>query len=92
MPLLEPDDTDPMLLAGVVLPDAPGATEEMVRVYAEEFRRLGWDRGRILATFRMPYYASAHGAWRLLGEKAIAALVDEALEPWSPPRGGTGGR
>jgi hypothetical protein len=92
MPLREPDGEDPMELAGVVLPAPQGAVEQMVLVYAEEYRRLGWDRGRILAAFRMPLYASAHGAWRLLGEERVAALVDEAIEPWSPPAGGAGGR
>ena len=85
MPLHDPDATDPMELAGAVLPAPPGTNERMVRVYAEEYARLGWPRARILATFRSPFYASMHGAWRLLGEARIRELVDEALEPWTPP-------
>ena len=86
MPLLDPDGTDPMELVGVELPAGLDAVEEMVRAYAVEYRRLGFGRARILATFRMPWYAAAHGAWKSLGETRVAALVDEALEPFPPAR------
>ena len=92
MPLLEPDGTDPMELVGVELPAGPDAVEEMVRTYAVEYRRLGWDRARILATFRSPWYAPAFGAWRQLGEARTAALVDEALEPFAAPADPAKGR
>lgn len=85
MPLLEPDGTDPMELVGVELPAGVEAVEEMVRAYAVEYRRLGFERARILATFRMPWYAAAHGAWKSLGEARVAELVDEALEPFRRP-------
>ncbi len=75
-----------MELVGVSVPAGPEAVEEMVRGFAWEYRRLGWARARILATFRMPWYAAAHGAWRALGEARVAALVDEALEGF-PARG-----
>ena len=85
MPLLDPDGTDPMELVGVELPAGVGEVEEMVRSFALEFRRLGFERARILATFRMPWYAAAHGAWRSLGEARVAELVDEELEPFAVP-------
>ena len=56
-----------------------------MRSFALEFRRLGFERARILATFRMPWYAAAHGAWRSLGEARVAELVDEELEPFAVP-------
>ena len=87
MPLRDPDGTDPMVLRAVEVPAGADAVEEMVRVYAGEYRRLGWRRPRILATFRSPWYVPAHGAWLALGEERVAALVDEALEPFAPPRG-----
>ena len=92
MPLRDPDGTDPMELVGMEFPAGAGAVEEMVRVYAVEYRRLGWERDRILATFRSPRYASAHGAWNALGEGRVRELVDEALEPFLPPAaaGGAG--
>ena len=80
MPLRDPDGTDPMELVGVAVPSGPGAVEEMVRTYGSEFARLGWGRERILAAFRFPWYASAHGAWRTLGEARVQALVDESIE------------
>ncbi len=85
MPLREPDESDPMELRGVEVPAGADAVEEMVRVYAVEYRRLGWDRPRILATFRSPWYVSAHGAWLALGEERVGALVSDALEPFAPP-------
>jgi hypothetical protein len=78
-----------MELVGVEVPADAAAVETMVTVYAEEYGRLRWDRDRILAAFRMPRYASAHGAWRVLGEARTAELVEEALERFTPPaRGG----
>ena len=92
MPLRDPEGADPMELVGVEVPAGPDAVEEMVRTYAVEYRRLGWDRARILAAFRSPFYAPAFGAWRLLGEERTGALVDEALEPFAPPAAAGEGR
>jgi hypothetical protein len=91
MPLLDPEGADPMEIVGVEVPAGPGAVEEMVLTYALEYRRLGWDRDRILATFRCPWYAPAYGAWLRLGEARTRALVEEALEPFaSRPAAGEG--
>jgi len=92
VPLRDPDGEDPMELVGVEVPADAGAVEEMVRTYAVEYRRLGWERARILATLRSPWYAPAHGAWLQLGEKRCGELVDEALEPFAPPPAAGGGR
>jgi hypothetical protein len=87
MPLRDPEGADPMELRCVEVPAGADAVEEMVRVYALEYRRLGWDRPRILAVFRSPWYVPAHGAWLALGEERVGTLVDEALEPFAPPAG-----
>jgi hypothetical protein len=79
MPYDDPDPTDPQELVGVLLPAGAETTREMAAVFAEEFARLGHDRERILALFRNPFYAGAHGAYRALGAAAIAAIVDECV-------------
>jgi hypothetical protein len=84
VPLRDPDAADPLELRGVAVPAGGEAHEEMVRAFALEYRRLGWGRDRILATCRSPFYASVHGAWRLLGEGRVRVLVDEALAPFAP--------
>lgn len=85
MPRGEPGATDPLELVGVGVPGGEGAVEGMVAAYAREFARLRWPRERILALFRTPRYASPHGAWLRLGEERVRALVDGALEPFTPP-------
>jgi hypothetical protein len=71
-----------MLLVGVALPAGRAAQVEMVRVFAEEYARMGFDEERILGLFRRPFYAGAHNALRALGEEAVRALVSEAAAPW----------
>jgi len=74
-----------MEIVAVTLPGDPGSVETMVAVYAEEYARMGWPKARILATFRSPWYASAYGAWRALGEDRVRELVDEAVLPFAIP-------
>jgi len=82
MPYNDPDPTDPNILVGVVLPADAEAMREMAYVFAEEFARLGHDRQQILTLFKSPFYAGVHGAFRALGEKEIASIVDECLGAW----------
>ena len=79
MPYGEPDPTDPNVLVGVELPADAEATREMAWVFAEEFARMGFDAPRILALFRSPFYAGAHGALAALGESEITAIVAECV-------------
>lgn len=76
----EPDD--PMELVGVLLPAEAETLREMAYVFAEEFARMGYDRGDLLALFRNPRYAGAYGAYRGLGEKRIQAIIDECVKAW----------
>ena len=82
MPYDEPEPDDPQELVGVELPGDASVTLEMAAAFAEEFARLGFSRAQILALYRKAEYAGAHQAWRLLGEDAVARLVDESLAVW----------
>jgi hypothetical protein len=79
MPFADPDSTDPTVLIGVTLPAEAAATRDMAWVFAEEFARMGLDAPQILRLFRSPFYAAAHDALRALGEREVAAIVDECV-------------
>ena len=82
MPWDDPDPTDPNVLVGVELPAPVEATREMAWVFAEEFARMGFATERILGLFRLPFYAGAHQALRILGEPEITAIVGECVSVW----------
>jgi hypothetical protein len=86
MPYDEADATDPLELVAVTLPADADAQREMAYVFAEEFARLGHDGPRILSLFRNPFYAGAHGAYRLLGDEATRAIIDDCLTVWGRVR------
>ena len=75
----EPEIDDPQELTGVELPGDETVTREMAEAFADEFAQLGLNRAQILALYRQPHYAGAHKAWQLLGEDAVARIVDESL-------------
>jgi hypothetical protein len=82
MPFDDPEVDDPQELVGVELPGDEAITRDMAAAFAEEFAQLGFTRAQILALFRRAEYTGAHQAWTLLGEEAIARLVDESLAVW----------
>ncbi len=82
MPYDEPEFDDPHELHGVELPGDEAVTFDMAAAFAEEFAQLGYTRAQILALFRKAEYAGAHQAWTLMGEEAIARLVDESVSVW----------
>ena len=82
MPYNDPDPTDPNILVGVVLPADAEAMREMAYAFAEEFVRMGYDKGKLLNVFQNPFYAGAHGAYRTLGEQNIRAIIDECINVW----------
>jgi len=86
MPYQDPDPTDPNMLVGVLLPADAEASRDMAYVFAEEFARLGYDRGQLLGLFRTPFYGGAHGAYRQLGETEILSIIDECLNAWGSIR------
>jgi hypothetical protein len=83
VPYDDPDPDDPSMLVGVVLPGDAGGVAEMAASFADEFAQLGLSRDEILALFRQPFYAAAHGALETLGEGEIGRIVDESLGLWS---------
>jgi hypothetical protein len=82
MPLHEPDPSDPNMLVGVLLPGDDGAMRTMAEVFADEFARLGLPPSRICGLFANPFYGGAHAAWQALGEPAVRAIVETAVERW----------
>ena len=82
MPFRDPDPTDPNMLVGVLLPADAEASRDMAYVFAEEFSRLGYDRGQLLGLFKTPFYGGAYGAYRQLGETEILSIIDECLAVW----------
>jgi len=90
MPYGEPDQTDPMMLNGVVLEDVGAPTQEavieMAECFIDEYARLGFDANRILHMFRTKGYAGPYMATEILGEEAIRDLVDMVLARWGGHR------
>jgi len=86
MPYDDPELDDPQELIGVELPGDETVTREMAEAFADEFAQLGYTRAEMLALYRNPFYAGAHQAWQLLGEKAIGRVIDESLNVWSRVR------
>jgi len=82
MPYDDPEVDDPQELVGVELPGDETVTLEMAAAFADEFAQLGFTRAQILGLFRRAEYTGAYQAWTLLGEDAIAQLVDESLAVW----------
>ena len=82
MPYNDPDPTDPNILVGVVLPADAETMRDMAYAFAEEFVRMGYDKGKLLNVFQNPFYAGAHGAYRGLGKAEILTIIDECLAAW----------
>jgi hypothetical protein len=86
MPYQDPDPTDPNMLVGVMLPAGAEALRDMAYVFAEEFARMGYDRGQLLGLFKSPFYSGAYGAYQQLGETEILSIIDECLNAWGSIR------
>jgi hypothetical protein len=86
MPYGDPEPEDPHVLVGVSLPADASATREMAHAFADEFAQMGFERERILALFRGPFYAGAHAALQILGEQEVGRLVGESLRVYGGRR------
>jgi hypothetical protein len=86
MPYDEADANDPLELVAVTLPADAEAQREMAYVFAEEFARLGYGAPQILALFRNPFYAGANAAYRMLGNEATRAIIEDCLAVWGRVR------
>jgi hypothetical protein len=81
----QPEADDPFALSGVGVPDPDGtAVREMAACFAEEFLRLGFPPGRVLALFESPRYPLAHRAYAQLGAAETRALIERLAATWSP--------
>jgi hypothetical protein len=80
----QPEDDDPFQLNAIGVPDPSGeSSRAMAECFAEEFLRLGFPPGRVLALFESPRYALAHQAFRALGPGAVRAIVERLARTWS---------
>jgi len=80
----QPESDDPFALRGVGVPDADGtAARNMAECFAEEFLRLGFPPGRVLALFESPRYTLAHQAYARLGAEETRALIERLAAIWS---------
>ena len=86
MPYDDPDPQDPMMLVGVELPADRETQVEMAYAFAEEFARLGYSGPQILSLFREPFYAGAHEAHRILGEREVETIIRECVGVWGRMR------
>jgi hypothetical protein len=82
MPYRDPDPADPTMLVGVEVPAGADNVRDMAYVFAEEFARMGMPAARILRFFSNPFYAGAHHAFLVLGEREIATIVEECVRVW----------
>jgi hypothetical protein len=81
----QPEADDPFALQGVGVSDPDGAaTRDMAACFAEEFLRLGFPPGRVLALFESPRYPLAHQAYRQLGAAETRALIERLAAVWCP--------
>jgi hypothetical protein len=79
--MIEPDDIqDPtdFELTHCVLPGEAGRDHvaEMAEAFVIELKRMRWSDKRILDTFRNPFYAGLHYAWKERGEEYIRELIE----------------
>lgn len=87
MPYDDPDPTDPMTLQGIAIEtDDPNVQREMAECYIEEYLRMGYDRDRVLAMFRMPQYVGPVMAYEALGGQVIERMIDDLVAVWGGRR------
>ena len=71
---VEPED--PMNLHGFELPGDP---ELMLRMFVEEYGRMGWDLEALMSLCRDPFYKAAHGLWLAYGEDELRGRLQAIL-------------
>ncbi len=76
---------DPLELVGVPVPVDEATFDEMARCLVEEYVRDGWSDARLLALFRLPFYAGLHVVERRRGEPWVRDLIAEMRLHWRRP-------
>ena len=64
--------------------DNDQAMRGMAECFIEEYFRLGYDREGLMKLFKTRGYAGPHLAHETMGEKTIAAMIDEYIQRWGP--------
>ncbi len=85
MPKDEFDLADPLELNGVVLPSQEDTTGAMGECFIEEFMRMGYQPGQILALFHHPHYLGMNLVLRKRGEQFIRDSIAEIFGRWGRP-------
>jgi hypothetical protein len=94
MPKDEMDPEDPMELCGVGFATREDTSELMTECFIEEFLRLGYQAGQILALFRNSHYTGMNMVLQNRGEDFVKAKITEVFGWWqrevtSPARAST---
>jgi hypothetical protein len=82
MPKDEIDPDDPLELQGVGLLTHEDTSEPMTECFIEEFMRLGYDAGSILALFRNPHYTGVNMVLQNRGDDFVKAKIVEVFGWW----------
>ena len=82
MPKDEFDFEDPLELNGMAFLTHEDTTNDMAETFIEEFMRMGYGPGQILALFRNPHYLGPNMACERRGEPFIRTLISETFARW----------
>lgn len=77
------EDDDPMEPIAMQLPCPPGfdATGVMARCLVEEYAMMGFDRERLLAMFKNPFYQALYSVTQRRGDPYVQAVLDGVFGP-----------
>lgn len=91
MPKDEFDLQDPLELNGVALLTREDTTDSMCECFIEEFMRMGYGPGQILALFRNPYYLGMKLVFEKRGETFIRDQIAAVFARWGKASHAGGG-
>lgn len=84
MPKGKYDPDDPMELVGVAIPASPDALDEMARVFADEFLRIGYSPDQVFGLFKDPFYRAPNQIYVARGEQFVRGIIDDLARPGPP--------
>ncbi len=82
MPKDEFEFEDPFELNGVAFVTESDTTDDMCECFIEEFMRMGYNPGQILALFRNPHYLGMNMVLQKRGEEFIRRRIKEIFGRW----------
>lgn len=80
MPKHEVEHDDPLELVGVPIPESD--LDEIAEAFVEEYIRMDFDRARILALFKNPFYRGTHQIYLQKGEGYLNEVIDRVITRW----------